>query len=109
MVCHGNPLCDTSMRLRRDARRIAACLSFTVCEPPLGSVIGNCNWAGAVAAQSVLLILRFDDLRLQNHLTQNTTPPPSNVEKSVSLQLSRSYSQACRCVNIRDTLFRLSW
>lgn len=32
--------------------------------------------------------------------------PPSGVEKSVSLQLSRSYSQARRCVNIRDTLFR---
>jgi hypothetical protein len=47
-----------------------------VCEPPLGSVIGNCNGAEAVAVESILLIFRFDDLRLQNHLTQNTMPLP---------------------------------
>jgi hypothetical protein len=30
-------------------------------ESPLGSVIGNCNGAEAVAVESILLIFRFDD------------------------------------------------
>ena len=50
-------------------------LEFYQCrEPPLWSVIGNAMERSG-RRELVLLILRLDDLRLQNHLTQNTMLP----------------------------------
>jgi len=35
----------------------------------------------AAAVDRILLIFRFDDLRLQNHLTQNAMPLPTHRNK----------------------------